>query len=128
MVKFLSKALSTLRKRGAKKPKRRRPAKRKKAGSPTATLEPDAAPESIQSLEDELVESPASASAGRAESVAPPVEAPETPGAPPMTAERRALIRQAMAVQRSKAKLLDELSPEQRRKLSVLARKALLGE
>jgi hypothetical protein len=45
-----------------------------------------------------------------------------------MTAERRALIREAMAVQRSRAKLLDALSPEQRRKLRVLARKALLGE
>ena len=134
MVKFLSRALSTLtlRKRSAKTPKRRRPAKRKNAepsaGGEPATVEPGVALDSIESLEDELVESPGNASRERAEPDAAPVEAPETAGARPMTAERRDLIRQAMAVQRSKAKLLNELSPEQRKKLRVLARKALLGE
>lgn len=145
MVKFISKALSTLtlRKRGAKTRKRRPSVKRKKAEPPsgdatvTNTEPATETIETIESLEDELVESPVSASETNAEPVAAPVavaareeiaEAPETLGARPMTAERRALIREALAVQKSKAKLLDELSPEQRRKLRILARKALLGE
>ena len=138
MVKFLSKALFTLtlQKRSAKMPKRRRPAKPKNA-KPPAAEEPGGEIETIASLEDELVVSPVSASKGRTEPVAAPVEAvarretaeaPKSVGNPSMTAERRALIRKAMAVQRSKSKLLDELSPEQRRKLRVLAGKALLGE
>ncbi len=138
MVKFLSKALSTLtlRKRGAKNPKRRRPAKPKNAKPPTAE-EPAVEIETIESLEDELVESPVSAPKERAEPVAAPVKAAihkdtvevrEPVGDPSMTEERRALIRKAMAVQRAKSKLLDDLSPEQRRKLRILAGKALLGE
>ena len=143
MVKFLSKALSTLtlRKRGAKNPKRRRPAKPKNAKPPTAeeldAETPDGEIETIESLEDELVESPVSAPKERAEPVAAPVKAAihkdtvevrEPVGDSSMTEERRALIRKAMAVQRTKSKLLDELSPEQRRKLRILAGKALLGE
>ncbi len=144
MAKFLSKALSTLtppRKRRTKKPKRRRPAKPKSAKPPTdavpAAVEPDAEIETIESLEDELVESPVSAAKERAEPVAAPVKkaasektikSPAPDGAHPMTAERQALIQEAMAVHKSKSKLLDELSPEQRKKLRILAGKALLGE
>jgi hypothetical protein len=138
MVKFLSKALSTLtpRKRRAKKPKRRRPAKPKSTKPPTdaapAAKEPDVEIETIESLEDELVESPVGAPKERAEPVAAPAKKAATSPAPagvhPMTAERRALIQEAMAVHKSKSKLLDELSPEQRRKLRLLAGKALLGE
>ncbi|MDP6785759.1 MAG: hypothetical protein QF830_05530 [Rhodospirillales bacterium] len=143
MVKFLSKALSTLtpRKRRAKKPKRRRPAKPKSTKPPTdaapAAKEPDVEIETIESLEDELVESPVGAPKERAEPVAAPAKkaarkktatSPAPAGVHPMTAERRALIQEAMAVHKSKSKLLDELSPEQRRKLRLLAGKALLGE
>ena len=137
MVKFLSKALSTLtlRKRDAKNPKRRRPAKPKNAKPPTAE-EPAVEIETIESLEEELVESPVGTPKERAKPVAAPVKAArketvevsETFSAPSMTAERRELIRKAMAVQRTKSKLLDELSPEQRKKLRILAGKALLGE
>ncbi len=143
MVKFLTKALSTLtpRKRRAKQPKRRRPAKPKNAKPPTdavpATEEPEVEIETIESLEDELIEPSVKATKERAEPVAVPtdaappkeiVETVEPAGAPAMTPERRALIREAMAVQRSKSKLLDDLSPEQRKKLRILAGKALLGE
>ena len=134
MVRFLSKALSalTLRKRGAKTLKHRRPAKPKNAQPPTdtvpATDKPDEVIETIESLEEELVESPLSALKEPAEPVPTPVKAPEPVGARPMTPDRRALIREAMAVQRTKSKLLDELNPEQRRKLRVLAGKMLLGE
>ena len=140
MVKFLSKALSTLslRKRAAKTPKRRRPAKPKNAkpsvDSASAQEEPILEIKTIESLEDELVESPLSTSKERSGPVAAPVEvAPrgevvEPVGVDPMTADRRALIREAMAVQRSKSQLLNELSPEQRKKLRILAGKMLLGE
>jgi hypothetical protein len=143
MAKFLSKALSslTLRKRKDKKPKRRRPSKPKNTKPPTdavpTTEGPDVEVETIESLEDELVESPINTSKEQEEPVAVPVKAVarkenieviEPVGAQPMTKERQALIREAMAVHKSKAKLLDELSPEQRRRLRALAGKVLLGE
>lgn len=46
---------------------------------------------------------------------------------PEMTSERQALIQQAMDIQRSKAHVLDDLSPEAREKLYVMALKTLGG-
>lgn len=43
----------------------------------------------------------------------------------PMTAERQNLIRNAMAVQRAKAHVLNDLSPEQKSRLFTIARKQL---
>ncbi|MEK9726296.1 MAG: hypothetical protein VW405_22800 [Rhodospirillaceae bacterium] len=45
--------------------------------------------------------------------------------AKPMTAERAALIQNAMAIHRSKAHILDDLPQEQREKLMVMAAQAL---
>ncbi len=45
-----------------------------------------------------------------------------------MTAERQNLIRNAMAVQRAKAHVLNDLSPEQKSRLFTIARKQLLSE
>ena len=57
---------------------------------------------------------------------APPPE-PETPpaGKRELTPEREELIRQARAVRRSKAKLLDDLSEEDRQKLYDIALREL---
>jgi len=138
MVNFLSKALSTLapRKRSAKNPTHRGPATPKNA-KPSTAEEPEVEIETIENLEDKLVESPVSTPKERAEPVTASVKAAihkdtvevrEPAGNPSMTEERRTLIHKAMAVQRTKSKLLDELSPEQRKKLRILAGKALLGE
>lgn len=54
-------------------------------------------------------------------------DAPATEGARPVTPEREELIRQARAVHRSKAKLLDDLSEEQRQRLYEIALKQLRG-
>jgi len=47
---------------------------------------------------------------------------------PKMTGERRALIRQALALQKSKAHVLDDLSAEQREKLYAVAMTSLGGD
>lgn len=54
-------------------------------------------------------------------------DAPTPEGARPLTPEREELIRQARAVHRSKAKLLDDLSEEQRQRLYEIALKQLCG-
>ena len=131
MAKFLSKALSSLGigKKAAKKRKPRRPAKPASAAEPVAPAETDSEiADTIESLEEELVQSLGS----NAEDDTPAdeetaVTAKATDGRA-MTPERRKLIREALAVHRSQAKLLDELSPQDRERLRAMARKALLGE
>lgn len=44
---------------------------------------------------------------------------------PKLTPERKALLREMQAVQKAKAHLLDELTPEQRQKLQVVAMETL---
>lgn len=56
-----------------------------------------------------------------------PITPDDTPPAP-KGADRKALIAQAMAVQQKQAKKLDDLPPEDKLRLHLLARMALLGE
>ncbi len=57
----------------------------------------------------------------------PAVPAPQAaPGNRQMTSERQALINKALAIRRSKEKLLDALTPEQRARLVATATRAFL--
>ena len=84
------------------------------AKSPSAEAGSAGNAESLASLEDEVVDS-----SGAAEK---PVPVTQTPAA-----DREELIQKAIRIRRAKSKLLDNLSPEDRKRLHDLAVKVLLG-
>ncbi len=80
-------------------------------------------PETVEDLEDELVEP----GKGRVRPAKTPPAAGKGAGRP-VSADREELIRQALVVRRTKAKVLDNLSREEKERLYVVAMKTLVDK
>lgn len=113
MMKFVSKAFKAVFP-GKKKPKK------------AAAKNKDPETAAIEEAEAAIAEAIAAAKRlADAAGVEPKAKPQSKRKAPAMTEERARLIEEALAVQRSKAHVLDSLSKEAREKLTVMALKAL---
>ena len=113
MMKFVSKAL-----RAVFPGKKKKPKKRTKDAGPAPAKDP------IDETEAAIAEAIAAAKR-LADAAGLPPDTKSRQKAPAMTEQRARLIEEALAVQRSKSHVFDNLSPEAREKLTVMALKAL---
>lgn len=121
MLKFVSKALLSvvMDKSAREKLEAARAAKARAQGNGEAAAKtPSGTPAKTPS------ETPAAPPPMGRESLAPAVAMAAKKGPRPMTPERQALIREALAVQRSQSHILDNLSDDAKAKLLIAAIKA----
>lgn len=99
--------------------------------------EPDDDDLSLEDLEDMVIEAPNPPSPPASEPAPPappsateptPSASPPKPPAPNISPEREALIRNAIAIQRSKTDVFDELDEAAREKLYVMAMKTMVDK